>query len=114
MLGILRATGTDDTSCSAQQQAQQLGRDNLLTCAGQCDDKTPPERNDDVDTESPKPLRVADLSDEVRDDAKQDDSSRGGTRTRTGDYSHRILNPVRLPIPPLGRVIHRNDLTRKS
>ena len=29
-------------------------------------------------------------------------NSRGGTRTRTGDTPHRILNPVRLPIPPLG------------
>ena len=29
-------------------------------------------------------------------------NSRGGTRTRTGVKAHRILNPVRLPIPPLG------------
>ena len=30
-------------------------------------------------------------------------SSRGGVRTRTGVTPHRILSPVRLPIPPLGQ-----------
>jgi hypothetical protein len=28
---------------------------------------------------------------------------RGGARTRTGLAPHRILSPVRLPIPPLGQ-----------
>ena len=32
----------------------------------------------------------------------RDNSARGGTRTPTG-LPHRILNPARLPIPPLSR-----------
>ena len=32
-------------------------------------------------------------------------SSRGGTRTRTLRSELGILSPVRLPIPPLGRVL---------
>ena len=37
-------------------------------------------------------------------------SSRSGTRTRTGDSSHRILNPVRLPIPPSGQSVSNKRL----
>jgi hypothetical protein len=29
-------------------------------------------------------------------------TSRGGARTRTSCYGHRILSPVRLPVSPLG------------
>ena len=36
-------------------------------------------------------------------------NSRDRARTGTGITPHRILSPVRLPIPPLGQMYPRND-----
>lgn len=44
-----------------------------------------------------RPLRADEDACEV------EHNGQGGARTLTGVTSHRILNPVRLPIPPLGR-----------
>jgi len=74
----LRATGTDHTTAEiAQRQAQRAGRDRgrqrAMDCAGP--DEGP------AHEESPKPLRVADLGDGLRQDAPKNKSRAGGTRT---------------------------------
>jgi len=81
----LRSTGTDnapaDTLTSAQRQAQRqaqrAGREPRNTGATRCDERTKPA----AQRESSKPLRVADLGDDVRRNATQCTSSGGGTRT---------------------------------
>ena len=89
----LRATGTDnapaDTMTSAQRKAQQLGRETLRSVATGCDERTKPA----VQRESSKPLRVADLGDDVRRDATGSESTPG--RIRTCDL--RIRSPLLYP-----------------
>ena len=94
----LQATGTDntpvETSREAQQQAQhwaqQLGRETLRSGA----------TGDDEDAKSPakqkshKPLQIADLSDDMRDNATDDEST--PDRIRTCDL--RIRNPLLYPL----------------
>lgn len=76
---MLRATGTNDpTADRAQQLAQQLGRETERSGATRCEMDGGDERR----RPSPKSLRIADLSDDVRDDATQDESRPGRTRTR--------------------------------
>ena len=78
----LRATGTDhaaaDSPETALHLAQQLGRETPRSDAKGCDDRTKPA----AQTESPKPLQIADLGDDVRSDAKENESRPGRTRTR--------------------------------
>jgi hypothetical protein len=77
----LRATGTDDAAANvptgAQQQAQQSGRETMRASATGCQsqsDERPPKT-------SRKPLQLADLGDDVRDDASWCASRPGGIRT---------------------------------
>ncbi len=77
----LRASGTDNQTAEAPkgalQLAQQLGRAARRSTATGC------ERESEGDTQkkTPKPLRINDLGDDVRDDATNRESSEGGTRT---------------------------------
>ena len=77
----LRATGTDDAAADtpkgAQRQAQQSGREMGRQRATACDGRTERE----AQRESPKPLEIADLGDDVRPAATGCESSGGGTRT---------------------------------
>jgi hypothetical protein len=102
----LLATGTDDAAADAsrgaQHQAQQSDRETGRVAVTRCDD----DDTDDPD-KVPSPtgrniLPLADLSDDVRHDATQNDSSRDRTRTGMRETPRGILSPVRLPIPPLG------------
>jgi len=78
---ILRATGTDDNRHSptheAQHEAQQSVRERRRRDATGCDDRTKPA----LQQTSPKSLHIADLSDDVRRDAKENESRPGGIRT---------------------------------
>ena len=78
----LRATGTDDAAAEvpngAQRLAQQLARETRRPAASGCDDRTTPSRQ----KESPKPLQIADLGEDVRRDASKRESRPGRTRTR--------------------------------
>ena len=107
MMGIpfdeaLRATGTDDEPTSpgegAQRQAQRARCGSVTLGATESDKNAGDLRGD----ESPKPLRPGVLGESVHRRATRSRTSRGGTRTRTGITPHGILNPVRLPFPPLG------------
>ena len=75
---VLQATGTENASPeaqkTAQRQAQRAGRETRRQGALASDGKTKPT----AQKESPKPLRIADLSDDERRDAT---NSGGGTRT---------------------------------
>ena len=77
----LRATGTDDVaadaSMAAQHQAQQSGRETGRMDAIACDEAA--ERK--AQRESPKPLAIADLGDDVRGDASDSESAPSRTRT---------------------------------
>ncbi len=100
----LRATETDDEAAGeAQHEAQQLGRGTRRTDASGCDMQAADPKRNAARPPSPKPLQIADLGDGVRSDTKQNESSRSGGRTRTARKGHRILSPVRLPIPPSGQ-----------
>jgi len=92
----LRATGTDDAAAKAPNQraayAQQLGRETQQSGATSCDKGTTVV----AQTESPKPLRVADLGDGVRVDAKGNEST--PSRIRTCDL--RIRSPRVTPENP--------------
>ena len=75
---VLRATGTDDhTAKGALQLAQQSGREPRRAAAKGCEG----ESEGNVQKKSPKPLRVADLSDDLRCGATNRESSGEGTRT---------------------------------
>jgi hypothetical protein len=77
----LEATGTDDlvpdANIGAQRQAQQLGRECVLSDAQECAgvDK------EDGQHRCPKPLQIADLGDSMQEVATLFASSGGGTRT---------------------------------
>ena len=81
----LRATGTDDQIAHApdespkvaQRQAQRAERETGPGRAKGCDGQT----GTSAQKKTPKPLRVADLGDGVREDATNRESSGGGTRT---------------------------------
>ncbi len=77
----LRATGTDNAAADipngAQRQAQRAGRESGQSGARGCDDET----NPTAQKKTPKPLQIADLSDDLRPHAKDRESSGGGTRT---------------------------------
>ena len=77
----LRATGMDDAAADppigAQHQAQQSDRETGRTGATACDEGAEPE----AQRESPKPLAIADLSDDVRGDATESESAPSRTRT---------------------------------
>ena len=75
---VLRATGTDDhTAKGALQLAQQSGRETRRAAAKGCEG----ESEGNARKKSPKPLRVADLGDDLRCDATNRESSGEGTRT---------------------------------
>jgi integrase len=102
----LAATGTDDAVVEAP--------DARSSRRSSCDAKPCPSdatRCEDNDTDDPDKvpsptgrniLPLADLGDDVRHDATQNDSSRDRTRTGMRETPRGILSPVRLPIPPLG------------
>ena len=69
-----------------------------------CDEADPADEDQRHSPAAHNSLKLADLGDAMRQDATGDDSSRGGTRTRTGVTPHWILSPERLPIPPLGQI----------
>ena len=74
----MRATGTDDaTSDGAQRQAQRAGRETLPDGVAAC------ERSEasNAQQDPPKPLVIADLGDEVPDDARECKSAPSRTRT---------------------------------
>mgnify|MGYP002528190765 CR=1 FL=1 len=77
----LLATGTDDaetiTGWQSAAHAQRAGRESRQSGARGCDAATNPTSQ----KKTPKPLRVADLGDDMRPDAKDCESSGGGTRT---------------------------------
>jgi len=78
----LQATGTDAASVAsssiALQQAQQSGRETVRRDAMRC------ESEEQISPESPrsKPLKIADLGDAVRRDARENENRPGRTRTR--------------------------------
>ena len=74
----LRATGTDDNCQLGTGDAQRAARETRRTDARACDDRTMPA----AQKKSPKPLQIADLGDDVRRDAKENESRPGRTRTR--------------------------------
>ena len=86
----VQATGTDDWSTSgAQRLAQRAGREMAQQGATQCD-----EGNDtEVQKKTPKPLQIADLSDEEHSNACECDST--PSRIRTCDL--RIRSPLLYP-----------------
>ena len=103
----LLATGTDDAAADAsrgaQHQAQQSDRETGRVAATRCDES---DTGNPVREHAPtgrNVLPLADLSDDVRHDATQNDSSRDRTRTGMRETPRGILSPVRLPIPPLGQ-----------
>jgi len=77
----LRATGTDDQMAKAPETAlhlaQQLGRETRRSDAKGCDNRTKLA----AQKKTPKPLRVADLGDDVRPDANGGGSAPSRTRT---------------------------------
>ncbi len=87
----LNATGTDDATANAVngalQQAQQLGREATRSGASSCDDGDA----QTTQTQSPKPLRVADLCDGMRVDALQVKSGAAGTRTQNQQIMSLLL-----------------------
>jgi hypothetical protein len=102
----LAATGTDDSAAespdarSARRSAQ--GAKPCPSDATRCDES---DTGNPVREHSPTGrniLPLADLGDDVRPDATQNDSSRDRTRTGMRETPRGILSPVRLPIPPLG------------
>ena len=95
------------TRTRALQLAQQSGRESLQSDATECDAEPAGGEPTEDSSKQCNPLKMSTLRDDVREDASHRDSSRGGTRTRTGDNPHGILSPVRLPIPPLGRIVVR-------
>ena len=76
----LRATGTDnqaaETQTGAQRQAQRTQRETTRTNATESDERTRPV----AQRESPKPLQIADLGDDVRSDAMENESAPSRTR----------------------------------
>ena len=93
-----KATGTDDstpleraTSAAhmqrAQRQTQQLGRETMRGRAVRCRN----ESGERDKRQSPKPLAIADLGDDVRDDALSSKSRAGGTRTPDPAIMSRLL-----------------------
>ena len=77
----LRATGTDNASADvpedvqrlAQRAARETGRTDARPCDGQ--------QKREAQKETPKPLQIADLSDDVRGDANESESAPRRTRT---------------------------------
>ena len=78
---ILLATGTDGAGIEArglaQRLAQRAGRESLPADTKGCDEQRGPQST----TESPKSLRLADLGEALRDDAKECPSAPRRTRT---------------------------------
>jgi len=76
-----QSTGTDDLPVvepmKAQRRAQQSGRETGQTAARECNTRTKPHGP----KKTPKPLQIADLSDDMQPDATWDTSSGGGIRT---------------------------------
>ena len=104
----LRATGTDNAAVedgqnqrSARRSSQDAKR--CVQDAKRCDKETVGRDNDAPENDRRKRLRIAKLGEQVRDDASDNENSRGGTRTLTSLNGPGILSPVRLPIPPLGQ-----------
>ena len=92
----LQATGTHD-SAPQTPEARSAGRSardakQCVPGARDCDKETDSEANDPTKEANAKVLRIANLRDDVRDDAKRNESSRSGTRTRTREYPHGILS----------------------
>ena len=89
----LRATGTDNATAEAatgaQRQSQQSQREIQRTDATVCEEAA----ESAAQRESPKPLAIADLDDDVRRDATDDESTPG--RIRTCDL--RIRSPLLYP-----------------
>ena len=77
----MRATGTDDAVAPSQskrstRRSAQDAKRCVLGASGY-DERAKPV----VQKESPKPLQIADSGDNVRDNASEDESRAGGTRT---------------------------------
>ncbi len=108
----MRATGTidahpgeavgDNSRDSAQRHVQHSQRDSGKPDAAPCDEATQDRRIGCGEACSPNTLPVATLGEVVPNLTSPNDSGRGGDRTRTRLTPHRILSPVRLPVPPLG------------
>jgi hypothetical protein len=89
----LQATGTHDPAPEARS-AWRSARDaeGCVQGARRCDEETEARANHPTKKASSKTLQLANLRDSVRDDAKRNESSRSGTRTRTREYPHGILS----------------------
>ena len=93
----------------AQQLAPRLRSDTVRSSATQCEggDGVSGDGGDSLHESNPFAIAelgetIAKAGDEMQANARACENSRGGTRTRTRDFPHGILSPVRLPIPPLG------------
>ena len=84
----LLATGTDDAEVKTDQRraahAQRAGRETAQSGASECDGQSTPTAQE----KSPKPLQIADLDDDVRDDATESENRAGRTRT----YNQQIMS----------------------
>ena len=103
----LRAAGTDNAAVEDGQNQRSARRSaqNAKWCvqdAKRCEKETVGRDNDVPENDRRKRLRIAKLGEQVRDDASDNENSRGGTRTLTSLNGPGILSPVPLPIPPLG------------
>lgn len=96
----LAATGTADPDAndceSALQQAQQSGREMTRVSARLNEQKAKVQKTDSQ-KESPKPLRIADLSDDMRSGATEDESIPGRIRTCDLLIRSQLLYPAELP-----------------
>lgn len=103
----IEAAGTErqQEQRQEQRQKQQTGVDSMRTGATLGEGAAPTARTICAEQRQPKTLSIAKLDEVVRTDAMQFESGRGGDRTRTSLTGNGILSPVRLPIPPLGRLI---------
>ena len=97
----VRATGTYDQAAqpparrAAHAQRAEGGNRQNVAKRGERIRRDADEQSD-KDT-FPNLLPVPTLGERWQEVASADNSSRGGNRTRTGDYAHGILNPERLP-----------------
>ena len=106
---VRRATGTYGTAPEAGEarSAWRSAQDAVVggSDANARDEKIAGKSTWCPSDDSRKVLPIETLRKSMQADATVCDSSRSGDRTRTSLTGHRILSPVRLPIPPSGQAL---------